>query len=309
MQTHQIIDAFKAAMRESGIEPPDCIEADGVLHRFHIAGHKHGSLNGAYKLHLDGYKPAGYFEDFKTGFKTNWKAGGQIQPLTRAEREQMEACKRLSAQQQQARNQQAAETARRLWAQARDVSGRNHPYLIRKAVDAYGLKLCPVWAKRINQNGAWLNVTAKNVLLVPLLDMRGELHNVQAIFAEIEPALGRDKDFLAGGRSVGLFHAIGQATGEKIICEGYATGASLFKATGLQVFCALSDRNLIKVAKNLRAAHPGDTLIIAADNDTKKPGNPGLKAAKAAARAVGGLLAVPPVPGDFNDYAAMEGRV
>lgn len=96
--TTEIIDAFRAAMREAGIEPPDSIRADGKLHRFHIAGHKHGSLNGAYKLHLDGIKPAGYFEDFKAGIKTNWKADGQAKPLTQAERQQMEARKRQSAQ-------------------------------------------------------------------------------------------------------------------------------------------------------------------------------------------------------------------
>ncbi len=71
MQTYQIIDAFKAAMQEAGITPPDTIKADGVLHRFHIADHKTGTLNGAYKLHLDGSRPAGYFEDFKSGIKTN----------------------------------------------------------------------------------------------------------------------------------------------------------------------------------------------------------------------------------------------
>lgn len=74
MNTYQIIEAFKASMREADIEPPDKILADGVLHRFHIVGQKQGSLNGAYKLHLDGVKPAGYFEDFKNGIKANWKA-------------------------------------------------------------------------------------------------------------------------------------------------------------------------------------------------------------------------------------------
>lgn len=37
----------------------DPIIADGQLHRFRIQGHKSGTLNGAYALHLDG-NPAGY---------------------------------------------------------------------------------------------------------------------------------------------------------------------------------------------------------------------------------------------------------
>jgi putative DNA primase/helicase len=59
--------------------------------------------------------------------------------------------------------------------------------------------------------------------------------------------------------------------------------------------------NLLAVAQALRAADPGAKIILAADNDAKTPGNPGLTAAKKAAAAVGGLLAVPPTAGDFND--------
>ena len=44
---------------------------------------------------------------------------------------------------------------------------------------------------------------------------------------------------------------------------------------------------------------------MCADNDDKPDGsNPGVKAAKAAAAAIGGYLAIPPTPGDFNDYHA-----
>lgn len=304
MQTYQIIDAFKAAMLESGIEPPDRVQADGVLHRFHIAGHKAGSLNGAYKLHLDGAKPAGYFEDFKTGIKTTWKADAPARRMTEAERNQHEAQKRQTEQRQQAKQQRAAEQAGKLWEQAKEISGRgDHPYLIRKGVEPHSLRLLPAWNKRANQGGQWISIVVKNALVVPLVDIRGRLHNLQAIFAEIEPTLGRDKDFLAGGRMGGLFHCIGQPTTEKIICEGYATGASLFEATGLQTFCALSAGNLKTVAELVRKHRPTARIIIAADNDEKTPGNPGLKAAQIAARAVGGVLAMPPIAGDFNDWA------
>jgi len=304
MQTYQIIEAFKAAMLENGIEPPNRIQADGVLHRFHIAGHKSGSLNGAYKLHLDGAKPAGYFEDFKTGIKTTWKADGPAKPMTETERRRHETHKRQIEQQQQAKQQRAADQAGKLWAQAKEMTGRgDHPYLIRKGVEPYGLRLLPAWSKRINQNGQWLSIAVKNVLLVPLVDIRGRLHNLQAIFAEIEPNLARDKDFLAGGRMGGLFHCIGQPTPEKIICEGYATGASLYEATGFQTFCAMSAGNLKAVAESIRKHRPNARIIIAADNDEQTFGNPGLKAAQIAARAVGGVLAMPPIAGDFNDFA------
>jgi putative DNA primase/helicase len=151
-----------------------------------------------------------------------------------------------------------------------------------------------------------MNINVTDVLLVPLIDIEGKLWNLQAIFPEPQPLLGRDKDFMNGGRMGGLFHVIGQPSDEIIICEGYATGASLHTATGFQVLCALSAGNLLNVAKAVRAVDTRKKLIIAADNDTKTPDNPGLTAAKKAALAVGGFLAVPPIAGDFNDYENME---
>lgn len=303
----EIEEAFKAAMREADITPPERIDADGRLHRFHIDGHKPGSLNGAYVLHLDGQRPAGYFEDFITGTKSNWKFGGDHTPPSPEERRRMMEAAERRKQDDARRYEAAAATARRLWTSAEIVTGRDHPYLQRKRVDSHGLRRLRIWYKRVqNPAGEWQNLTVHDVLLVPLLDSSGALHNLQAIFPQSHPLLSRDKDFLRGGRLRGLFHSIGAATPTRIICEGYATGASIHAATGLQVHCAFSAGNLLAVAQAIRTATPGAKVIIAADNDIKTPGNPGLTAAKKAAAAIGGLLAVPPIPGDFNDLQNME---
>ncbi len=50
---------------------------------------------------------------------------------------------------------------------------------------------------------------------------------------------------------------------------------------------------LLPVALALRGKFPKLRLIICADNDHQTPGNPGVRHAKAAARAVGGFVAVP----------------
>jgi putative DNA primase/helicase len=303
MNSYQVIEAFKLAMAEAGIKPPDRIEADGQIHRFHIDGHKPGSQNGAYLLHLDGARPAGYFEDFKTGLKTTWKADGPVKPLTPEERQQS-AADRLERQQQQLRRyEKTAEHARYLLNSAKPVIGKNHLYLLGKNVNSYGLYSLKAWSKRIKTGDQWSSVVVKDPLLVPLTDLSGKIWNIQAIFPQTDEQLGRDKDFLGGGRLGGLFHAIGQPTHELIICEGYATGASLHEATGLMVLCAMSAGNLEPVARDVRKTEPGRKIFIAADNDEKTPGNPGVTAAKKAARAVGGYLAVPPIAGDFNDYA------
>ena len=77
------------------------------------------------------------------------------------------------------------------------------------------------------------------------------------------------------------------------ICEGLATGATIYQATGHATAVAFDAGNLEPVAKALRAKFPGLVLVVCADNDTETPGNPGLTAATKAARAVGAALAVP----------------
>jgi len=289
-------------MLEAGITPPDRILPDGIIHRFHIPGHKQGSLNGAYKLHLDG-KPAGYFEDFKTGIKTTWKADGQVKKLTNDDRLKFAEEKKRREQQQAQRYEQTAQTAQRLINYSLPATP-DHPYLTRKRVNPHDLRLLRHWRKRIKTEGEHLeSIDVENVLIVPLTDITGKLWNLQAIFPETHPKLGRDKDFLSGGRLGGLFHVIGRPSDEIIICEGWATGASLHEATGTQVYCALSAGNLLPVAQALRAINKCKKIILAADNDEKTPGNPGLTYAKKAAIAINGLLAVPPIPGDFNDFA------
>ena len=67
MSTLDTIDAFRAAMHEAGASSPDVIEADGLLHRFHIEGDKRGTLNGWYCLHLDG-RAAGMQTFLRPGF-------------------------------------------------------------------------------------------------------------------------------------------------------------------------------------------------------------------------------------------------
>lgn len=335
MDTYQVIDAFKAAMLENSIETNDPLKADGALHRFHITGHKPGSLNGAYKLHLDGVKPAGYFEDFTRQLKVFWKAAAPAKPITQAERQQLAETRAQREKQEQRKHEQAAVTAQRLKGIAKPVTGKDHPYLEAKNVESHGLFRLKTWTKRIkNAAGEWVDVHINNALIVPLIDINGALWSLQAIFPEEHPLLRRNKDFLSGGRQGGLFHAIGQPSHELIICEGYATGASLFEATGIQNLCALSAGNLLPVAEAVRAADPGKKIILAADNDNRKEcrhceaafyvadnpntcphcgqahklENTGVVKAKKAAFAVGGLVAIPPIPhGDFNDYANREG--
>jgi putative DNA primase/helicase len=277
------VSGFRQAMRDAGLEPPDVIEP-GKLHRFPGVGKRNGNTAGWCKLFPDGL--GGVFGDWAAGFSKTWQAK-RDKPLAPAEREafrrQVEDARARAEMECKVQQDDAARRASELWLKASRV--KRHPYLAAKKVSAHGIR----------QSG--------DSLLIPLFDADDALHSLQFI--------GPDgtKKFLPGGRVTGCFHLIGepQGAGALLVCEGYATGASLHEATGMPVVVAFSAGNLKPVSLALRATYPGVRLIICADNDAKTEGNPGLEKATEAALAVDGLLAVPPVPGDFNDYCLSEG--
>ncbi|MBP5986914.1 MAG: toprim domain-containing protein [Azonexus sp.] len=244
--------------------------ADGVLHRYQVEGDKAGSKNGWYVLNIDA-QPFGAFGSWKTGQSETWSPLS-AEAMTEAERMAMTArvaaAKLARDAEQAAVHTSARQRAQGLWEKAGPADG-SHAYLVKKGVPAYGIKLL------------------RQQLVVPLRDVDGTLHSLQFIGAD-----GR-KTFLTGGRKRGCYHAIGRPAAALCICEGYATGATIYQATGNATAVAFDAGNLQPVAKALRQKFPRLTLVIAADNDTETPGNPGLTAAQAAARAVGAVLAVP----------------
>lgn len=299
--------AFQSAMLGAGITPPVEIIADGKLHRFHIEGHRHGTQNGAYVLHRDG-KPAGWFQDFKSGISGTWKAGGGRWHLDEATRRQIEEDRRKRQAETEARYLKRAYQARILWSRAKPCT--EHLYLSRKSVSSYGLRLAD-WPKWLESPDGWRKIIIPGALLVPLFDETGTLWNLQGIFPEIHPELGRDKDFL-GGRKAGLFFAIGAASDTVRIAEGYATGATIHETTGDRVFVAFDAGNLPAVALAVRKLHPAARIVVCADNDRHTQGNPGVTKARQAALAVGGFVAIPDFPEgstgtDWNDWHR-EGR-
>ncbi|WP_049194278.1 toprim domain-containing protein, partial [Klebsiella pneumoniae] len=68
---------------------------------------------------------------------------------------------------------------------------------------------------------------------------------------------------------------------------------------------ALSSVNLLSLASLARSKHPACQIILAADRDLNGTGQ--TKAA-AAAEACEGIVALPPVFGDWNDAAMLKGE-
>lgn len=319
-----IIDQFCDAMREHDIavSPMDII-ADGKFHRIHVEGDRPRSKNGFYVLHTDG-RPAGAFgccRRYGNDQKFTWKAKETAKPVTPAERRKFREEMNRKRREREAKEREQREAARaeanRIWEAAREAT--DHPYLTRKGVRAHGLRV-GTWEKISTETGE-VRLISKVALLVPIRDAKKQIHSLQAIFPNDKNALGRDKDYLTGGEKRGLFYSIGKPVEHDgkpviIICEGYATGASLHECTGHAVIVAFDAPNLLEVAKVIRARFPDATILLAADNDrwtTKPVENPGVTRANEASAAVAGLVAVPDFddldgnPTDFNDLQQREG--
>lgn len=199
---------------------------------------------------------------------------------------------------------EAAERANALWLAATDLDGDGHPYLERKGVSSFGLR-----------TGKWTK--GQEALLVPMVTIDGHLVSLQAIFTNVNPELGRDKDYLPGGQRRGSFHLIGgKPVGSQaviVVCEGYATGATIHQATGHCVAVAFDAGNLLAVARDLRQLFGVATIVVAADNDNWTDGNPGIHHARQAASAASAIVAVPKFesldgkPTDFNDLHQRQG--
>ena len=168
--------------------------------------------------------------------------------------------------------EKAAEEAGILWEKLQNIGESN--YLKYKQVLGYGIRY------------------GEGFLAIPIRDIQGKLWSIQRIYDETHlPSYlikqNRNKDFLKGGKTLGHFHLIGnlsQAT-KIFICEGYATGVSVYTAVNEPVVIAFYAANLIHVVGSIRSVYPNLKIIIAGDNDQWKEPNTGkLKAEETAAK-------------------------
>lgn len=139
-------------------------------------------------------------------------------------------------------------------------------------------------------------------LVVPLYDDSGVLVNLQLINSD---GLKRT---LKGGQVKGACHIIeGQKqAGKRLwIAEGYATALTVHHLTGETVMVALSSVNLLSLASLAHQKHPACQIVLAADRDLNGDGQ---TRAAAAANASEGIVALPPVFGDWNDAFEQKGE-
>lgn len=289
------IDDFRTALISRGIVPPDHILDDGKLHRCDAEGGK-GKGDAAYLLHSDGV-PAGGFENWRDGL--GWETWCSKERTEMSEEEKrafkarVEASKRERELEEARLREEARQRAEAIW-MAAGAANDDHPYLTRKGVRSFGLRL------------------HKGLVVVPMRDTAGVLRSLQFISDE-----GK-KIFLKHGEKRGCYATIGKPSSKIFIAEGYATAATIHEATGEAVVIAFDAGNLEPVAKAMREKFHDLEIIIAADNDrfTKRPNgdpwNPGIEAGRMAAQAVNGRMIYPEFSeeaegSDFNDLATSSG--
>ncbi len=174
---------------------------------------------------------------------------------------------------------------------------KEHKYLTDKRVENHGLRL-----------------TSTNNLMIPLHTiikssdtglLVSRIRSLQYIFPD------GSKKFASGGEVrgniflIGVEHHLLPTLETLVICEGYATGASIYEATGLPCAVVFSANFCLTATTRLRAI-TNSKFLLALDNDTSGVGE---KCANEVASAVSNcIVRLPSVIGDFNDLANAKGK-
>lgn len=276
-------------MRSEGIDTDYVPQATGEIERFHINGDRSGSKNGWLVFHDSGDFTAGCFGSWKSGSSHTWCSKSNSE-LSQAEQQNLkskidEAKSKADIQRVESRKV-AANIAQALWGKSSE-SSVDHPYLVAKGIKPHGVR------------------HRSEVLQVPVF-IDDAIVSLQFIKRSGE------KKFLKNGEVRGGYFLIGSLDKTLLVCEGFATGASLHEATGHAVAVAFNAGNIARVAKLMQKKYLDIKVVICADNDIHVDGkeNVGVSAAMKAATELGAYLAVPELDGmkcDFNDLKLANG--
>lgn len=174
------------------------------------------------------------------------------------------------------------------WAKAQPVI--SHPYLAKKRVSGEFIR------------------QSEGALLIPIYSAHRELVNLQRIYAN------GGKFFMVDAEIMGCFSVLGslRQARKAFICEGFATGMSLYQQYKLPVILAFMAGNLKKAGLAIRSLYPSLEIIICADNDIHTDDsiiNAGVHYSREAAGLIGAKVLIPFLDGkvDFNDLVNSSG--
>jgi phage/plasmid primase-like uncharacterized protein len=290
------IASLHAAMAAAGLDYAGDFQTDGQLHRISAGGDK--ERNSWYVLHGDNGIVVGAFGCWKRQIKQNFCSRTRNE-MSRDEWNRAATKWRETEAKRKAEEEKGFAEVRKRCETLFSFGPvcKEHEYLNKKKVRAYG-----------NLRLSTFELT-RNWIAIPLQDTTGTIHSAQFI------ADDGTKRFFYQGKVQGCYFKLAEVPSTPlVICEGYATGATIHEATGWSVCCAMNCGNLMAVCKSLRQQYPDRMIIVAADNDQYTDNNPGAAKALDASKAIAAHCIIPQFsdsdtsqPTDFNDMAILSG--
>lgn len=263
------MSSFESFLHSVGLIPRDIVPGKWVRC---ATQDKPKKKNGSYKLAAD--QQIGWAINFAVHAEpVVWRPDGKVK----------QTYQRYDRAEDDRRQRNAMREAQEFYLRCPPLKG-SHAYLEARSLSmmgCYGLKVDP----------------ATDALVVPM--MRGrEVLSVQRIMPD------GVKRFWPGARTKGTRYVIDRPMASvTIICEGLATGLTLFSSLSMsRVIVAFSAGNLIPASEDIEGM-----CVVAADNDhgteARIGTNPGVIAAQKAAERLGCGVAIPECQGtDWNDY-------
>ncbi|ONG37951.1 hypothetical protein BKE30_13450 [Alkanindiges hydrocarboniclasticus] len=296
---------FLKACLQAGLIVDD-VEMNGRKIRCRVQGDKAGQKSGFYKGYSDGY-PNGIIGNYKTGgcagndkgiadqavFKWKYEPSAEDKrnyalkvnsnnPVDRQNYiSQIEQLKKES-EAKAAENERLHQIFLSRKAQESFVEFNRvcqpasaHAYLKHKQVNAYGvfvatqpLKIKKELEKDLTKQFQHL---PKGALVIPSYSLMGEFQSYQFIYQLKDTFI---KSFRSEAPKSGSVFILGGGIAQAeviLLCEGYATGATLHHCTGQTTLVCFDIENLCVIARELRALYPHKTIYICSDNDHLKP--------------------------------------
>jgi putative DNA primase/helicase len=271
----------KEALEALDVNPiyaPTVFIADGKIHRFDVD--KKNDLAGWYIAHDKGMTVG------------NWKLGIKVYVVHKEKLttyfDEMEVKKMVShAQEQQQDIENKLKEIEQIYVNAQPYDP-GHGYLVKKKI-----KL-PSLVKQVNDQ-----------LLIPLMDAKFNLRSLQYISENGE------KRFFPHLPVKGLFFLFPNDSKpfnhdeeETIyLCEGVATGASIFEQTKTTTLCAMFASNLVEVSTAFQKTYPRKKIVVIADNDKNGVGEEKAKQTNLP------VILIPEVGKDANDFVNDGGNL
>lgn len=263
-----------------------------------------GTLSGYYMLEAIGEGVLLHYGDFKTGEQGICKSDA----VAKMDPKELERLKAKAWEYRLEMQEEAAKECETFWKACSPLQA-SFPYLIAKGLG--GLPFMNLAMDSIPRLEYHAGTTVPMNMVIPLYNVKGRIVNLQRIDAN------GGKRFWPGAaikESCAIIGASHDPSNPVVLCEGWATGATIHQATGLTVFCAMNAGNMRAVAETLLRDQSVAMVLICADNDWKHGAeNPGEKAGLEAAAACGGQPILPrredlgAKGSDFNDMAAVRG--